>query len=811
MNGLAQDIRYTLRTLSQSPVFTFAALLCLALGIGANTAIFSVVHSVVFQPLPFGEPDRLVIVRESLPSGPNIYLSPADYLDIREWSETLEDVTGHRWFNCNLTGYGEPVRIPAETVSPSFFQVFDIQPVLGRWFLREDDPDSAGVRSVVLSYTSWQNRFGGDTGLVGRSLILNGEPHTVVGIAPPSFTFPEKPEMWVRAYRDDVPEPPINLRRDLGAERTIGFFKVVARLAPGVDLERANSEMTLIAKRLDELEEEEREPIGLSLQPLHEFVVGDIRTALLVLLGSVGLVLLIACANVANLLLARATSREREIAVRSVLGASRSRLVRQHLTENVLLGVVGGFFGLLLALWGIDVLVRLAPGDLPRLTEIGMDRWVLLFTLGVSFITGVLFGLIPAYQTTKPNLQSSLKEGGRTATLGGKNGAYRGLLIVAEVALSIVLLCGAGLLIKSLVLLQTEEPGFEPGNVLSMYIVLSEAQYPDGERQNQFFKQVVERVDALPGVASVGGIYALPFTGSAAMNSFGIEGRPTTPAKPYNVVYQTVTPGFLQTMGTPLLAGRNLTWQDDENGRQVLVINETLAQRYWPDEDPVGKRVSLGGDDSYWEIVGVVGDVRHFGYESAPDPQMYISYLQLPTPRMAMVVRARGGDPTVLAGSVREQVYAVDPNQPVFAVRTLDEVLRGSTRQRRFTVELLGLFAIVAILLAMVGIYGVMSYSVSQRVHEIGVRMALGARRSEVLRLTIAKGLKWVLAGTALGVIAALGMTRFVSSLLYGISATDPEVFIGVAVLLIATATFAAYLPASRASRVDPVVALRHE
>jgi putative ABC transport system permease protein len=811
MNGLVQDIRYTLRTLFKSPVFTLAALVCLALGVGANTAIFSVVNSVVLQPLPFGEPERLVIVQEHLPSGANIYLSPADYLDIREWSETLEDVTGHRWFNCNLTGYGEPVRIPAETVSPSFFQVFDIQPVLGRWFLREGEAEAEGVRSVVLSYASWQNRFGGDESLVGRTLILNGEPHTVVGIAPPSFTFPERPEMWVRAYRDDVPEPPINLRQDLGAERTIGFFKVVARLAPGVTPEQADAEMGIIAKRLDELEEEEREPIGLSLQPLHEFVVGDIRTALLVLLGSVGFVLLIACANVANLLLARASSRQREVAVRSVLGASRRRLVQQHLTENLLLGLVGGILGLLLALWGIDTLIRLAPGDLPRLTEIAIDRWVLMFTLGVSLVTGIAFGLVPAHQASKPNLQTSLKEGGRNATLGGKTVSYRGLLIVGEVALSLVLLCGAGLLIKSLVHLQTEEPGFEPGNVLSMYIVLSEAQYPDGERQNQFFKQVVERVEALPGVASVGGIYALPFTGSAAMNSFGIEGRPTTPAKPYNVVYQTVTPGFLRTMGTPLLAGRNLTWQDDANGRQVLVINETLARRHWPDEDPVGKRVSLGGDDSYWEIVGVVGDVRHFGYESAPDPQMYISYMQLPTPRMALVVRAQGGDPTGLAGSVREQVYAVDPNQPVFAVRTLDEVVRGSTRQRRFTVELLGLFAIVAILLAMVGIYGVMSYSVSQRVHEIGVRMALGARRSEVLRLTMAKGLKWVLAGTALGVVAALGMTRLVSSLLYGISATDPAVFVGVAVLLVATATMAAYLPASRASRVDPVVALRHE
>ena len=808
---MSQDLRYALRTLIGNPVFTMAAVVCLALGIGANTAIFSVVNAVQLKPLPYGDPDRLVVIQENRTEGLNIYFSPADYLDIRRMNESFEEVSGHRWYNCTLTGYGEPERIRAETVSPSFFQLFGIEPVLGRWFLRESHPEAKAVRSVVLNYASWQNRFGGDRAIVGHSIVLNGEPHTIVGIAPPSFQFPENPEMWVRAYRDDVPEPPINLGKALGEERTIAFFKVVARLAPGVSPEQARAELELIAQRLDELAEAESDPVGLTTEPLLEFLVGDVRPAMILLLVAVGLVLLIACGNVANLLLARATAREREVAVRATLGASRWRLVRQLLTENLLLGITGGLVGLLLALWGVDALVRLAPGDLPRLAEIGVDRWVLFYAAGVSLATGVVFGLVPALRASQPDLQQSLKEGGRGSSGAGRRWSFRDALVVSEIGLSLMLLCGAGLLIKSLLVAQTEASGFEPKDILTMYVVLSDTQYPEANQQARFFQQVTARVDALPGVDSVGAIYALPFTGSAAYNSFGVEGRPTTPAKSHSLLYHAVTPGYFQAMGVPLLKGRVLSERDDSEAPPVIVVNETLARRHWADEDPLGKRISIGDEDFYREVVGVVGDVRHFGYERPPEAEGYLSYHQNPVPRMALVVRTQGGDPLQFVGAVREQVYAVDANQPVFAVRTMEEVLHQSTRQRRFTVQLLGLFATAAILLALVGIYGVMSYTVNRRIHEIGIRMALGARRSEVIQLTLNWGLKLVLVGTAFGVLGTFGAASVVSSLLYGISATDPAVVGGVILLLVAVASAAAFIPAHRASRVDPVVALRHE
>jgi predicted permease len=808
---MSQDFRYAVRTLINNPVFMIAAVVCLALGIGANTAIFSVVHAVLLEPLPYGDPDHLVILQEDHTEGPNIYFSPADYLDIRSMSESFEDVTGHRWYNATLTGYGDPERIRAETVSPSFFHVFGIEPVLGRWFLREGDPDARAVRSIVLNYASWQNRFGGDPAIIGRALILNGEPHTIVGIAPPSFRFPENPEMWVRAYRDDVPEPPINLGEALGEERVIGFFKVVARLAPGVSREQAHAELDIIAQRLDELAGADSEPIGLTTRSLHEFLVGDVRPTMMLLLAAVGLVLLIACGNVANLLLARATAREREVAVRATLGASRWRIIRQLLTENLLLGVAGGFVGLLLALWGVDALVKLAPGDLPRLAEVGIDRWALAYAAGISLATGIIFGMVPALRASQPDLQQSLKEGGRGHSGAGRRWSFRDALVVSEIGLSLMLLCGAGLLIKSLLVAQTETAGFEPDDILTMYVVLSDTQYVEAHQQARFFQQVTERVDALSGVDAVGAIYALPFTGSAAYNGFGVEGRPTTPPKSHTLLYHAVTPGYFHAMGIPLIRGRVLSERDSTEAPPVIVVNETLARQHWPDEDPVGKRISLGDEDFYREVVGVVGDVRHFGYERIPEPEGYLSYHQKTVPRMALVVRARGGDPLRLVGAVTEQVYAVDGNQPVFAVRTMEEVLYRSTRQRRFTVQLLGLFAAVAILLALVGIYGVMSYTVNRRIHEIGIRMALGARRAEVMQLTLAWGLKLVLVGTVLGVLGTLAGARVIASLLYGISATDPAVLGGVILLLVAVASAAAFIPAHRAARVDPVVALRHE
>jgi putative ABC transport system permease protein len=693
-------------------------------------------------------------------------------------------------------------------VSPQFFQVFRVEPILGRSFLSDDILEGQDAHNVILSHRSWQNRFGGRKDVIGAKLQINGEPHIVVGVAPASFQFPEDVEMWVRSYRHGVPEPPMTFVEELNTVRNVGYFRVVGRVSAEITLDQVQAELEVIARRLQEVDGHAPETTGLTTVPLQEELVGEVRPALIVLLAAVGAVLLIACANVANLLLARATDRERETALRAVLGASRFRLVRQLLTENLLLGVVAGGFGLLLSLWGVDVLVRLA-GDIPRSTEMRIDGWVLLFTCVVSLLTGVIFGGVPALQASRVDLRGALQDGGRSSTGGQRRQYFRSLLIVSEVALSLVLLCGAGLFIKSLSALQSEETGFQSGQLLVMRLSLPESSYPEEAQQAAFVRAVTERVGVLPGVVSVGVVLTHPFSGIAVTVGYTVEGVPDPEERPVGE-YQVVTPDYFRTMGIPLVAGRGFTDRDDADAPVRFIVNETMANLHWPGENAIGKRIGVYGDEDLGEIVGVVGDVRHFRFEQPPRPEIYAPYSYDPWPFMALVVRTET-EPLSYAGAIRSQILAVDPEQPVYGVRTMEQVLRDSTQQRRFTVQLLGVFAAIAIVLALIGIYGVMSYSMSQRFHEMGVRLALGARRAQVLTLAVGWGLKLVLGGIVLGLGLSFALTRFASSLLYGITPTDPAVFLGVSLLLVATAALAAYIPARRVSHADPIEALRYE
>ena len=802
---MLHDIRFAVRVLLKGRTFTLAAVLCLGLGIGANTAILSVLNAVVFRSLAFEDPDRIVVLRDVMADGYDPRLAPADYLELREWSLSFEELAGHAPFDVNLAGTAAPERIRAETVSPSFFDVFRVTPALGRAFV--SDRDTADVHEVVLSYRSWQGRFGADPGILGRTLFLDGRPHAVVGVAGASFTYPETAEMWLRSYRYGVPEPPVTIGDDLNQVRGAGYFRVVGRLAGGVTLGQAQAEMDVIFHRFAEAGMGDSARIGMQVQSIHEDLVGDIRPALFLLLGAVGFLLLIGCANVANLQLARSAARQREIAIRAALGASRSRLVTQLLVEALLLGLAGGSLGLLLGSWGVDALRRLAPGGVARISEAGLDGRVLAFVLGVSVVAAIVFGLAPALSASKLDLQTALKEGGRSASDGLKSRRFQGMLVVSELALSLILLSGGGLLIRSLLKLQAKEPGFDPASLLVMRIDLPDTKYADPRGRAAFFAQVIEGISRAPGVVSAGAILSLPFTGHSYVAIWEVVGRPRPDGQRHVTGFQVATPDYFRTMGIPLLRGRMFAETDDGQAPPVVLVNASAAQRLWPDEDPVGKRVTAVSEV---EVVGVVGDVRHLGYGDPPRPEVYLPHRQESLGGMALVVRA-GSDPRQILGTVRAQVAAVDAEQTVFDVHTMDEVMAGSVQRRRFTAQLLGLFSAAAVVLALIGIYGVMAYTVSQRTPEIAVRVALGARRSEVLRLALWWGLKWVLAGHAVGLVMGLGLTGFIASHLFEVSATDPAVLAGVCVLLTASGTLAAYLPAQRASRIDPVTSLKYE
>ena len=801
MERLIQDVRYGVRMLWKRPGFAAVVVSTLALGIGANTAIFSVVNAVLLRPLPYRNAERLVWVAGNVRGGTNrASVSPPDYVDYRAQNTVFEEfaASGSVASAVNLTGAGEPERLTGSRVTANYFRAFGVKPALGRVF--GGDEERAGPEPVaVLSDGLWRRRFGGDPSVVGKSLTLDGKAVTVVGVAPPEFQYPAGTELWVPLDLDD-PEMKI---------RAAHFLRPIGLLKEGVTLEQARAETDLIARRLEEQYPETNERWSLNLVPLEEQVVGGVRTSLWVLLGAVGFVLLIACANVSNLMLARAAGLRRELALRTALGASRWRVARQQLTESVLLALAGGALGLLLASWGVDVLTALGAGDIPRTREIGVDGRVLAFTAALSVLTGLVFGLLPALRASRTNLNEVLKDAGR-GTAGPGRGRVRAALVVSEIALALTLLVGAGLLVKSFVGLRRVNPGFEPANVLTVRIDLARARYAKPEQAAAFFGELQRRVAGLPGVEAVGMVSELPLSGQPNDMYFSVAGRPPQTAdQKVTADYRRVNHDYFRAMRVPVLRGRGFTEQEVAGNAQVVVINETLARNFFPDEDPLGRRLVIDfGKAEEFEIVGVAADVLHRSLEGGVYQMMYVPTLRIGGTNL--VVRT-SSDPLALASAVRGEVAAVDREQPISAVRAMEEVVSGSVAQQRFRTLLLAAFACVALLLAGVGIYGVIAYSVTHRTHEIGVRMALGAGVADILKMVIGQGMALALAGVALGLLAALALTRVLSSLLFGVTATDAATFAAVSFLIAAVAFLACLLPARRATKVDPMVALRYE
>jgi putative ABC transport system permease protein len=801
------DLRYAIRLQRKNLGFTIIAIIALALGIGANTAIFSVVNTVLLRPLPYKDPERLVMVWEdaSKLGYPQDTPAAANFVDWRDQNQVFEGMAAISDTSFNLTGSGEPERLEGQIVSTNLFPLLGVEPQVGRVFTADEDrPGSEHV--VLLSYGLWQRRFGGDPSVVGKSLTLNGASYTVVGVMPARFQFPTpNDETWV----------PIAFTQEDAANRNRHYLRVVARLKPGVSLSQAQANMSTIATRLQQQYPATNTDLGAVITPLHEHLVGDIRPALLILLGAVGLVLLIACANVANLLLARAAVRQKEIAVRVALGARRGRLIRQFLTESVLLSISGGLVGLAIAYAGIIILKSFIPDNVSQARAISIDYKVLGFTLLVSVATGLIFGLAPAIQSVRFNQAETLKEGGRDAATGGSGKRLRGLLVMAEVAISLVLLIGAGLLINSFLRLRNVDPGFRAENLLTMKIVLPELKYERKAQRSAFYTDVVQRVQSLPGVRSAAVTTNLPLYFQGNSISISIEGKPEPPpGQEPIIVTRIISPGYFDTMSIPLLKGRALTDQDTDDSPNVVVISENMARRYWPGEEALGKRIAVGkvkSAEDWIQVVGVVKDVRQFELNADPKPQMYLTHRQYGFFDAQDLVVKTDVDPATLAGAVRKAVAEVDKDQPVSNIRTMETILADSIARQRFSMLLLAIFASVALVLAAVGIYGVMSYSVAQRTHEIGIRMALGAQTSAVLKLALGYGLKLVLAGIAIGFIAALVLTRVMSTLLFGVTATDPTTFALISLLLIGVAAIASYIPARRATRVNPLIALRYE
>jgi len=809
MDTLTQDLRYAVRSLLKSPGFTVIAALTLALGIGANTAIFTVINAVLLKPLPYQAPERLVTVWHLYPSmnGMEAPVSVPGFRDYRAQDRLFERAAVENNWNPNLTGQGEPERITAERVSGDWFDVYGVAPLLGRT-LRPDEAVAGKNNVVVLSYGMWNRMFGGDRGVIGRSLQLNSETYEIVGVMPASFRsfFSRNSQLWT----------PILFRPDqyTDGNRTNEFLNFTARLKPGVTVETATAEMHAFAARLrNDFSDSYAPDWDLLVRPLAEQAAGNVRPALLLLLGAVGFVLLIACANVANLQLARTAGRAREIAVRVALGASPRRLMGQLLTESMLLAMVGGGFGLLLAIWGVPALLSLQPPNLPPAGEVGLDVTVLGFALLVSVLTGLLFGIVPSIHVARANLQESLKEGGRGAA-GDRGGlALRRGLVVTTVALALTLLAGAGLLVKSFARLTGVDPGFKPAHLLTFQVNLPQVKYPNDTVRIAALSRITEAVAAVPGVVAAGGTSNIPFGGNWSTSSFSIEGYQPPPNSngPWGDA-RAVTPGFLAAIGVPLLKGRMFTDQDREGSPAVAIVDDEAVRRYWPGTDPIGKRITYGDpadSSTRWiEIVGVVRHTLHEGLDASPRLQVYRPLAQRGLPFLGLVARTTG-DPLSTVNAVRAAVRSVDADVPLAQVNTMDALIEGSTGSRRFSMLLLGGFAALAMVLASIGLYGIMSYMVTQRSRELGVRVALGANTRDVLGLVLGQGAKLAFGGVAIGLVASFAVTRVMTKMLFNVSATDPVTFVAISLLLIAVALVASYLPARRATRVDPIVALR--
>ncbi|HKP85377.1 MAG TPA: ABC transporter permease [Blastocatellia bacterium] len=806
MQTLRQDLRYGARMLLKKPGFTIIAALTLALGTGANTAIFSLVNAVLLKPLPFTEPERLVMVCEdqSAIGAPRDQVSPANYADWKAQQSVFDRMAALNWLSFDLTGDGEPERVMAFGVTDDFFSMLGTQPIIGRDF--SDQEHKPGANKVtILSYGLWQRRYGGATGIIGQDILLNGEKRTVVGVMPAGFQFlVGATGLWV----------PAALTQEQLAWRSSNMLSVVARMKAGVTTEQAQANILAICEQIARDHPDEAENLTPAIVSLREEVSGNIRSPLMMLLVAVGFVLLIACANIASLLLSRATARRKEIAVRTALGASRWRVVRQLLTESVLLAGLGGAGGLLVASWSFALLKQLIPSVMRLSTKLEIDLPVLGYALAVSFIAGIGFGLAPALQASKIDLNEALKQSGGRASFGRNK--LRGAFVVAEVALALVLLIGAGLLFQTVFNLRNQYSFFQPEKLLTMRTQLASQKYSKHEKRVAFYDQTLERVKSLPGVISAACITSVPLQWKGGANGFIIEGRVRQPGVFWNAIHRQISAGYFQTMGIPLREGRYLDEHDNRQSMPVMVINETMARQYWPGETPLGQRLNFDSPDtSPWiTIVGVVADVRQMGMDSPVKAEMYIPYRQITShfwyaPR-DLVIRT-AGDPMDLAAAVREEIRAVDPDQPVANIATMDELLGREVGTRRLGMILVAAFAGLALLLASLGIYGVLSFFVAQQTPEIGIRMALGAERRDILGMVLKKGMGWALLGVAIGAVFAFALTRLMASLLFGVSATDPATFVVIASVLIAVALLACYVPARRATKVDPMVALRYE
>jgi len=816
MHTILKDLRYGLHMMVKQPWFTIVTVLTLGLGIGANSAIFSIVNSLLLNPLPYRDSDRLAIIWSHSP-GANVdkdWPSPGQFEAIKANSTVFEDIAIVHGRSLNVGGLSNPTRAGAIAASSNLLPLLGAKPLIGRLFLPEENsPDRP--HTVILSNAFWRREFGGNANVLQNTLLLNGEKYEIVGVMPAEFSLSFEVVPTVAS----IPEPDLFLPLPMNAkqkqEQGDENYNLVARLKPGASIAQAQSELDIATKRLAE-QFPDRYPatrrFSFSVKPLLEQVVGDVRRPLIVLLVAVGCVLLIACANVANLLLTRATVREREIAIRSALGAARIRLIRQLLTESVLLSVVGGVVGLVLAYWLLDVLSWLGPSNIPRLPAIHMDGRVLAFNSAIAVLTGILFGMAPALRTSKLNLSEALKEGARNVA-GGRHDRLRKLLVISEVALSLVLLISAGLLIRSFISVERVNPGFNAQNVLGMRLSVAGTSYK-GERREIFYRELLERVHRLPGVTSAGIADNLPLSGGIGWGSISIEGyQPSAGQEMIQSDIRVAGVGYFETMEVPVIKGRLFDEHDTEKSLPVIVIDEKMARNYWPNSNPVGSRIKFGradSEDPWMTVVGVVGSVKQYDLESESRVTLYLPTAQALGGTMYLVARTSVA-PSSLAASITSEVRSLDPNIPIFDVKTMDQRLSESLARRRFAMLALGVFAGFALLLAIVGIYGLISYSVAQRTSELGIRLALGARQIDVLRLVLSAGLKLALIGIAVGLVLSFAVTRFLSSLLFGVRATDLFTFSALSILLIVVSLIACYIPARRATKVDPLVALRYE
>jgi len=805
-------MRQSLRSLLKNPGFTAIAVITLALGIGANTAIFSVVNGVLLRPLPYPHADRVVQVWTRTADESNGAHAPADFLELQRSKRTLDLLAGYREDAVTISPIGsDPVRVTGALVTLDYFDVFGLPAAFGRTFSRAADA-STNEPLAVVSHESWRQSMASDPAAIGQRLRINGTPHTVIGVMPASFDYPEGARVWLLSARP-VPVPPIDIPGDLLEARGIHYFLAVGRLKPGLSVAQAQQDLGGIGDGLAARFPQTNAGRGVAVQLLHERIVGDVRNALLILFGAVGVVLLVACANVASLLLARASGRQRELAIRAALGASRLRIVRQLVGESLLLAVGGGLLGLLAATWTVALLVAIMPDDVPRMGEIAVDAPVAAASFAISLLSALLFGVLPSLQASRADAASALRESGdRASTAGRKRARTRAALVVLEVALTLVLLVSAGLLANSFVRLQSTDPGFAADQVTLVEFPLPQGRYPDGKRQAAFYQQLLDRLAARGEIQMAAIAFPNPLEGENASGSFAIDGRPNVNrADRPRAAISSISPLYLETMGIPLLSGRRFTDHDREPAPAVIIVNVAMANKYWPNEDPIGKRIRFDESKDEWlTVVGLAANSRNLGLDTEPGPLLYMPFHYFPLQFMSLVARSPGGTGAV-ASAVRSEIHAIDPELPVERAQPLSEVVHASVAEPRFRTMLLSGFAVTALLLAAIGVYGLISYSVAQRTREIGIRVALGARPRQVVSPIVKEGMTLALIGVALGLAGAAAATRLIASVLFGVEPTDPLTFSAVAVLLLLVALLASYIPSRRALRVDPLVALRAE